>query len=142
MTSSLIWLHDQALRNNHPVFSAAPDDSSAIFIWDEDYFKSMGYSLKRLVFIYESLCELPIDIIHGDTHETLRNLNPKNLFVPHSIDPFVTKIISELSQNRPVHVIRDEPFVRLPDDFTFKRFFNYWNKAEKRALMPNGDRRA
>lgn len=41
MTKSLIWLHEEALTANHPVFKAAPKDTSAIFVWDDNYLKTV-----------------------------------------------------------------------------------------------------
>ena len=55
MRNSLIWIHEDALRITHPVFKLAPNGTEALFVWDNPYFQKLDYSLKRLVFIYESL---------------------------------------------------------------------------------------
>jgi len=138
MTQSLIWLHDEALRLTHPVFAAAPFGAKAIFIWDDSYLKNSGYSLKRLVFIYETLCTLPIEIIHGDTLTTLRNIAEPSLYIPYSYHSFIQNVISELSVIMVAHIKQDETFVSISKDTDFTRFFKYWNKAEQTAFRVNG----
>jgi hypothetical protein len=138
MTHSIIWLHDEALRLTHPVFATAPACADAVFIWDDTYLKNSGYSLKRLIFIYETLCTVPIDIIHGDTLTMLRTLAATSLYIPYSPNPFVQNIISELSAIMEVHVVQDVPFVRVSEDIDVTRFFKYWKRAEQSALMFNG----
>ena len=71
MNDSLIWLHEDALCASHPVFSAAPSVCEAVFVWDDAYLQHAHYSLKRLVFLYETLCELPVTIIRGHTLEEI-----------------------------------------------------------------------
>jgi hypothetical protein len=139
MTQSIIWLHDEALRVTHPVFSAAPLGTKAVFIWDDTYLKSTEYSLKRLLFIYETLCTLSIDIIHGDTLTTLKLLGAFSLYVPNSQNYFIQNIISELSAVMEVHTIQDEPFVSMSKIKNFTRFFQYWKHAEQTAFMVNGE---
>ena len=138
MTQSIIWLHDEALRLTHPVFFSAPLGAKAVFIWDDTYLKSAGYSLKRLLFIYETLCTLSIDIIHGNTLATLKLLAPSLLYVPYGLNSFIQNVVSELLSVMEVHIIQDEPFVTLSSDKNFTRFFQYWKSAEQLAFMING----
>ena len=37
-----------------------------------------------------------------------------------------------------IHIIKDEAFVTISKDMDFKRFFQYWKKAEHSACMING----
>ncbi len=140
MTQSIIWLHDEALRLTHPVFSAAPVGAKAIFIWDDAYLKSTGFSLKRLIFIYETLATLSVDIIHGDTLATLRLLKTSALYVPYSHNSFIQELVSELSAEMEVHIIEDEPFVALSKEKQFTRFFQFWKHIEQLAFLNNGGR--
>ena len=71
--SKLIWLHEDCLRATHNLFAHAPD-AQAVFIWDDAYMSAMHYGLNRRVFIYESLCQLPVEIYAGDTVATLAQL--------------------------------------------------------------------
>ena len=57
--SHAIWLHEDMLSTAHPVFEQADfknEKPLSFFIWDQEYFKAQNYSLKRLVFLYETLC--------------------------------------------------------------------------------------
>jgi hypothetical protein len=138
MSASLIWLHEEALRISHLVFKAAPRGTKAIYVWDDAYFREADYSLKRLVFIYETLCELPIEIIWGNTLEVLRELAPSNLYVPATNNPMIAEMIGDLKIFLPVEIIEDEDFVVIKNSIDFRRFFQYWKKAQKTAFLHNG----
>lgn len=138
MTNSLVWLHEESLRANHKVFEVAPKGSKAVFVWDDNYFREANYSLKRLVFIYETLCELPVDIIRGETVCSLSELMPSSIYVPASSNPRITTLIERLKSATTVNVVNDDPFVQIDESLDFKRFFKYWNLAEKTAFLKNG----
>lgn len=138
MSNKIIWLHDQVLNLSHPVYKIAPPEAKFIFIWDDNYFKNANYSLKRLVFIYESLCELPIDIIFGETSTILMNLAIKELYIPSGYHPFINKVINKLPKEIKIHIAADKDFVMINNKLQLKRFFHYWNKAKKSAFMLNG----
>lgn len=136
--NSIILLHDQSLRLSHPVFMETPKDTSSIFIWDDEYFRESGYSLKRLVFIYETLCELNIDIIFGNTLDLLQDLSPSELYIPFSYNSYIHRVVSKLPKEIKIYMVPDEPFVSIPESSKFVRFFQYWNKAKKTAFILNG----
>ncbi len=138
MNAPLIWLHEEALRISHPVFKAAPAGTRAIFAWDDAYFKSTGYTLKRLIFIYETLCELPIDIIYGNTLHVIRELAPPALFIPATNNPLIMEIVTSLKAVVPIDLIEDEAFAVIKKGAEFRRFFQYWNKAEKTVFLHSG----
>ncbi len=138
MTKPLIWLHEEALRMTHPVFNAAPPGTRAVFVWDDNYFKTLNYSLKRLVFIYETLCELPVDIIQGDTTSVIKDLGPTRLYIPRATKPHIVSIIDHLKTLTKVEIIKDEELVQIPETTDFKRFFKYWSLAEKTASLRHG----
>lgn len=138
MTKPLIWLHEEALRTSHPVFKAAPQGTRALFVWDDDYLQNLGYSLKRLVFIYETLCELPVDIIRGDTLSSVKELAPTRLFIPGSDKPHIVSMTNVLKTITTVEIIKDEELAQLPATMDLRRFFKYWSLAEKTAFLKNG----
>ncbi len=138
MNAPLIWLHEESLRVTHPVFNAAPAGTKAIFIWDGDALAQANYSLKRLVFIYETVCELPIDIVEGNTLEVVREFSPSVLYIPVTNNPLILSIIDTLKSAMPIQLVEDEPFVVMKKSTDFRRFFQYWNKAEKTAFQKNG----
>ena len=138
MNLPLILLHEEALRMTHPVFSSAPDGTKAVFIWDHSYFRQMNYSLKRLVFIYETLCEMPIDILRGEPVNVVKELAPSCVYFPSSNNPLICSKMRELKRVTQVEVVEDSPFVKIKKSTDFMRFFQYWKKAERTALMKNG----
>ena len=138
MTGPLIWLHEEALRATHPVFHKAPDGARAVFIWDDRYLQKLDYSLKRLVFIYETVCELPVDVIQGDIVEIIKEIAPSRLYVPASNKSYLLAVFNDLKSVVDLEIIRDEDFVNLPGTADIKRFFKYWSVAEKNAFLQNG----
>jgi hypothetical protein len=138
MTQPLIWIHEEALRLTHPVFNAAPSGTRAVFIWDDNYFRALNYSLKRLIFIYETLCELPVDILRGDAVSVIKELMPSRLYVPSTGKPHIILVIDQLKTITEVEIIQDEVFAQIPETTDFKRFFKYWSFAEKTASLRHG----
>lgn len=135
--SALIWLHEDALRMDHPVFKVAGKGAEAVFIWDDGYFQSEGYSLKRLVFIYELFCDLDVTCIKGDTAEILTSYGEgRKIFAPKTPNPKFQNIMANLSD---VTIVPDIPLVVIADDVDLKRFFRFWNKAKTSALSPSID---
>jgi len=139
---NLIWLHEDALRSSHKVFAEAQENFQTVFIWDEAYFRQMDYSFKRLVFIYETVCELPCDIYKGEAFEVLSSLARSNeakiLYFPQTPNPALKLIAQNLSKTLDVVIVPDEPFVVLDKELNLRRFFNYWKIAQNRAFQHNG----
>ena len=138
MNNSLIWLHEDALRPLHPIFTYAPTNSEVVFIWDDRYLQESNYSLKRLVFLYETLCELPLAILRGNTFEVLSSHSSTQLYVPASPNSWIDLVCKGLAATNEVIRIEDEPFVRLKTKTDLRRFHQYWKKVEQLALTPNG----
>jgi hypothetical protein len=103
-----------------------------------------GYGLKRRVFLYETLLELPVDIYAGDTLETLQTLatasQASQVFAGATPNPRLNAILDALPDTLKVTRVADEAFVDLPEPENLRRFFKYWNKAKKLAFQPNGRR--
>lgn len=138
MGKQIIWLHEKALSKTHLVFEHLNEHTKIIHVWDDNYYQKRGYSLKRLVFIYETLCELPAEIISGNTIEILKKLNPEEILVPYTVDIEIRKIFDELSKVIPIVIIKENAFVDVSDHYEFKRFFKYWKKASQTAFLING----
>ena len=134
------WIHDEALREDHPVFRAGDGAVRSVFIWDEAYFKSMHYGFARLVFVYEALCELPVDIIKGDTVPVLRGLagSAGRIITADTPNGELLAQVGALREILPVELVREEEFVRLDKTPDLRRFFRYWNKARKSAMQHGG----
>ena len=136
---TLVWIHEDALRADHPAILQAGKDAELYFIWDDHYLQTMDYSFKRLTFIYETLCELPLRICKGDTLQTLSALmddtQAECIYIPATPNPELKRRIQQLAVKYNITVVEDIPFVTLPGDPDIKRFFRYWNKAKKVAMQ-------
>lgn len=137
--NKLIWLHEDCLNGAHNLFTGA-DDARAVFIWDDAYLDAMHYGLKRRVFIYESLCELPVEIYVGDTVESLRALakTADEIITGKTPNPILKDMMGMLRNDIKLTTIADAPFVQMDSPPDLRRFFKYWNKAKKRAFMFDG----
>ncbi|MEM7027754.1 MAG: hypothetical protein AAF410_05980 [Pseudomonadota bacterium] len=134
---NLVWLHEDALRLSHPVFEAAGGHRQSVFIWDEIYLKKMNYSFKRLVFIYESLCELPVTILEGETIDTLNHhanaIHAESIKIPATPNPYLQSMIASL--DFPTEIVNDTPFVKTEKVIKVERFFRYWNIVKKQVMQ-------
>ena len=90
--AGLIWLHEEALRADHPVFAAGLG-ATALFCWDVDYMAAADIGLRRQIFIYESLLELDVTIIRGVASQVLPLVvwrdQVKQLYVPDTPNPLI-----------------------------------------------------
>lgn len=137
MNTPLILLHEEALRLSHPVFTMRSDATNVVFIWDNSYFQQADYSLKRLVFIYETLCELSINIISGDTKQVISTIAPSVVYVPFTHNPLIKEMIDTLDSLTVIQWVADEVLVN-PQGSHFERFFKYWEKTRYSAFKYNG----
>ena len=138
MDKQLIWLHEKALGHSHPILQNINPKTKIVHVWDEMYYRQRSYSLKRLVFIYENLCELPVEIIMGNTIEVLRSYEPDNIIVPHTADTVIQGLCDELSGHVNLEFIEEKKFAPMTKGYKFTRFFKYWKEAKKTAFLVNG----
>jgi hypothetical protein len=134
----LILLHEESMRMTHPVFRAAPKGVQVIYVWDDAYLKSTNYSLKRLIFIYETLCEMEVNIFRGNTCSILQEMNPSIVYIPSTNNPLLLEMIKSVREAFTIGMVDDEPFVFLNNSMVYKRFFQYWSKAKNRAFTHDG----
>jgi hypothetical protein len=140
----LVWLHEEALHADHPVFAAVPG-ATALFCWDIDYMVAADIGLRRQIFIYESLLELDVTIIRGAASQVLplvaRRDQAMQLYVPDTPNPLIRQELSKVTAalaGIAVELVSDRPFVQLAATPDLGRFFRYWNKARKQALRRGG----
>ena len=142
--ATILWVHDGALRADHPMFDAETVKSSrdykAVFIWDNDYFNKAEMGLKQLVFIYEALLEMPVDIVQGSTVEVLRQWagTDGTIVTAATSDITLTQMMAALNTSHRLQVVADEPFAHLDKTPDLRRFFRYWNKAKSSAMQHHG----
>ncbi len=133
---SVIWIHEDALSRTHPVFTAASDDSEAVFIWDAADLERRGYSFKKLVFIYECLLDMNVEIIEGRTTDILRSYCEEgySVYFAEPRNPELLHLIAPLRDYRNVIMIKRERLGNVEVTPDMKRFFRYWNKAKGSIL--------
>ena len=136
--TSLIWLHEDSLRDTHPVFNRVDGDYHAFFIWDNDYFKKVDYGFNRLSFIYEAMSDLPFTIYEGQIESVISELatefSSNQLYVASTPNRMINEILQPLKNHFDIHSVPDDPFVDGLDGVVEQRFFRYWNKAKKRII--------
>lgn len=128
--SAVVWVHEDAL--NPALLSSGP----ALFVFDDAYLQSAGYSLKRVAFLYECLLELPVELARGETVPTLLAFAARHdaaeLVASASPNPFIRDTLRQLAATLSVRVVEPEPFVQLPASTDLKRFSRYWTRVESR----------
>jgi len=66
MSDLIVLLHEKSLRIPDAVVDRLEKDTRVIYVWDDAYYKNRGYSLKRLVFIYETSRSFNVEIVRDD----------------------------------------------------------------------------
>ena len=132
----IAWMHPDCLRAGW----FRPDDQ-AVFIFDDEYLTASGWGLKRILFVYETLLELPVAIHRGPTIPALAALitssQATGVVTAETPDPWLRKRIgalSGLSGLTTVDIVPAPSFVELPGNIDLKRFSRYWAKAERKLL--------
>jgi len=138
MHKTVIWVHDKALNKEHKALHNLDKQSLAIFIWDDEYFRNRSYSLRRLAFIYETLCQMPLVPAKGNIFAHIESLAPAKIKTFFTANRQIKQMIDKLSSSYEVEIIKPQPFVILAEDKQYKRFFSYWNQAQKTAFLNNG----
>ena len=139
--TTLIYLHEDACRKTHPIFSI-DTDVYVFFIWDYRYFKNTDYGYNRLQFIYEAMSSLPFDIYDGDTVDVISTLidqyEAKKLLIPQTPNGLIKDNMNALTHKIKINYINDDPFIKHSSHIVEKRFFKFWNKIKNKAFTHNG----
>ncbi len=97
-------------------------------------------SLKRIVFLYECLLELPVTIRQGDGAEEMLAFAARHradgVVTSAWVDPQLGGIAACVAAALPLQVLEPEPFVDLPEPLDLRRFSRYWRSAGPR-LRPD-----
>ena len=118
--NKLFWMH-------HDCLTAPPHE--AVYVFDDEQLRAAGWGLKRLMFVYECLLELPVEIRRGSTVAALLEFD-RPLVTVDSPDPWIREVIRQLE----IEVLPAPTFVELKEPVDLKRFARYWKKAEALLL--------
>ena len=100
----------------------------------------MGYGFQRLVFIYETLCEMGVEILRGPTVDSIaeraRLAEASVVHVPTSLNPTLQAKINALRAHVRVEEVSETPFVHFDQPPKLRRFYGYWKKARPHLMRP------
>lgn len=138
---TIVWVHGDNLNPMNPAFVAAPD-APAIFVWDDTLLQEWRVSLKRIVFIYECLLELPVIIRRGDVAAEVTDFalehGATRILTANSPSPRHRLICQNIALRMPsgsrIEVLQGKPFVDYQGPLDLKRFYRYWKSIRNQAL--------
>lgn len=126
----IFWLHDESLS----IPAQANAEDILVFLWHNDYFRQQAWSLNRLVFIYETLCRLPVTVYAGNPSELLQTIKNEqsvsDIYVQTPLNPLLKAEIKQVSQQ---HQLKQYEAEKMVDDSLIKpckRFYAYWQQIE------------
>jgi hypothetical protein len=131
---TLVWVHGDSLSPTNPALLTYPQ-APAVWVWDEELLTQWQISRKRIVFIYECLLELPVEIRRGNVVQELTQAmqaqRAKHLVTTPSPSPRFKQICQELSQQFTLEILPIPPLIPPQKYLDLKRFSRYWQVAEK-----------
>jgi len=134
----IVWLHGDNLNPHSPALTAAAY-APALWVWDDALLARAPISLKRIVFLYECLLELPVTIRRGDVaDEVLRfaaEQGADGVLTNATPAPGFAAIRQQLELTLPVVVLPEDAFVTPPAGLDLRRFNRYWRKVEAAAMQ-------
>ena len=131
-----------ALSPANPALTANPD-APAVFVFDDAYLNERKFSLKRIVFIYECLLEMPVTIRRGDTSAQVlafaQEHGASRIVTTESVDPYVKAVYENIRKGQPdgdrLEFAPVEPFAAIDNSrLDLKRFTRYWGAVKHLAL--------
>jgi hypothetical protein len=134
----IVWVHGDNLNPHGPALAAYPD-APAIWVWDEALLAQWRISLKRVLFIYECLLELPVVIRRGQMVNELARFaaaqGAATIATADSPSPRFRAICERLRQaGFEVEVHAERPFLDYNGRLDLQRFSRYWRVAQKYAF--------
>lgn len=139
--NAVVWVHGDCLRPGNPALAAAPG-APAIFVFDDALLDTYAVTLKRLVFLYECLLELPVTIRRGDVAEQVlafaHDHGAERILTTPSPAPRFLEIGQRLDAELPVTVVPEVPFLAYDGHLDLRRFSRYWKVAQRYAYGQAG----
>ena len=139
--NAIVWVHGDCLRPGNPALAAAPG-APAIFVFDDALLDDYGTTLKRLVFLYECLLELPVTIRRGDVAEQVlafaHGHGAERVLTTPSPAPRFLEIGRRLDAEIPLTVVPEIPFLAYDGHLDLRRFSRYWKVAQRYAYGQAG----
>lgn len=136
----LVWLTLDSAAATSPAAAAHPE-GRRVFVVDPAWLRSERPSLKRLVFLWECLADVPgVEIHLGDPREILpvraAMLGCDGLAVADTSCPRVRAAAGALAVSLPVEVVDWPAFCDRSRVSDLGRFSRYWQKVSRSAMQP------
>jgi hypothetical protein len=136
-SNSIVWIHGDCLSPTNPALSAYPD-APAVFVWDDALLQDYALSLKRIVFMYECLLEMPVTIRRGDVAQEVARFayahGASHIVTTATPAPRFADIVKGLRGQHTVEIKPVEPFLNYGGRLDLRRFSRYWRTAQKQLL--------
>jgi hypothetical protein len=133
----ILWIHGDCLSPGHPAFERYPGHP-ALWVWDDVLLDEWQISLKRIIFLYECLLELPVEIRRGDPATQILAFASEHaadtVITSESPGPRFRAICAALQPTLTVQILPVEAFILYNGQLDLKRFSRYWQVAEPYAL--------
>jgi hypothetical protein len=133
----IVWVHGDCLTPTNPALLAHPG-APALYVWDDDLLATSAVSLKRIMFMYECLLEMPVAIRRGDVAEQIvafaREHNAGRVITTESVSPRFRTIAARIKSAVPLTIMPVEPFLDYDGFIDLKRFSRYWSVAQKHVF--------
>jgi hypothetical protein len=136
MKKPIVWVHGDCLSPKNPALLEYPN-APAIWVWDDALLEEWKISLKRIVFIYECLLELPVTIRRGDVAAEViafaKEQGADGIVAAESPSPRFNTICNAIEDalSIEIEVWTPEPFVDYEGYIDLKRFSRYWRVAQQ-----------
>ncbi len=131
---AIVWLHEDGLRLDDC------RELPALFVFDDALMRRLGYGLKRITFIYETLVELEVTIRRGDTASEVQRFaaehGAETLRLRPTVCPERLAIIADLARHFAIDELPEPVFVTAPERLDLKRFSRYWRRVGAQAMLP------
>ncbi len=136
MKKPIVWVHGDCLSPKNPALLEYPN-APAIWVWDDALLEEWKISVKRIVFIYECLLELPVTIRRGDVAAEViafaKEQGADGVVTAASPSPRFNTICNAIEDalSKQIEVWTPEPFVDYDGYIDLKRFSRYWRVAQQ-----------
>ncbi len=134
--TSVLWIHEDVLNPKAAIWQRPY--AGAVFVFDAEQLREAGYSLKRVMFLYESLLELPVSIRQGNTEEVVSSFaaerGAQRILTSASVQPWIRRVVERLRARWSVEVVPEAPFLDGPEPSDLTRFARFWRQVEPYAF--------
>lgn len=126
---SVVWVHEDMLRANHPIFVKYPT-APAAWVWDDVDLRRSPMSMKRIIFRYQAIEEMPVSILRGDSVAELLKFAAENgadrIATAESANPRVRFLLDRLAESISVDRLPEREFRDYEGQLDIRNFARYW----------------